>query len=126
MYIMEKVTEAEKVTEEVSASAEGTDQGDDSVEEETEVSDKETTVEERAADAESKYKEIRRDLRGLFRAGRVVKLTDKRFALPSDEDHVVGRIIMNRRGGGRVITADVNKSAIEIAPNSASTAIRYV
>ena len=46
------------------------------------------------------FKEIRRDLRGLFRAGRVVKLPDKRFALPSDEDHVVGRIIMNRRGGG--------------------------
>jgi len=80
-------------------------------------------IAEHISSDESKYKEIRRDLRGLFRAGRVVKLTDKRFALPSDEDHVVGRIIMNRRGGGRVITADVNKSAIEIAPNSASTAM---
>ena len=54
----EPIDEAEKVTEEVSASAEGTDEGDDSVEEETEVSDKEPTVEERAADAESKYKEM--------------------------------------------------------------------
>lgn len=54
----EQIDEAEKVTEEISASAEGTDEGDDSVEEETEVSDKEPTVEERAADAESKYKEM--------------------------------------------------------------------
>jgi|TARA_Y100000031_G_scaffold50690_1_gene58214 molecular chaperone GrpE len=54
----EPIDEAEKVTEEISASAEGTDEGDDSVEEETEVSDKEPTVEERAADAESKYKEM--------------------------------------------------------------------
>ena len=54
----EPIDEAEKVTEEISASAEGTDERDDSVEEETEVSDKEPTVEERAADAESKYKEM--------------------------------------------------------------------
>ena len=54
----EQIDEAEKVTEEVSVSAEATDEGDDSVEEETEVSDREPTVEERAADAESKYKEM--------------------------------------------------------------------
>ena len=54
----EQIDEAEKVTEEVSVSAEATDEGDDSVEEETEVSDRESTVEERAADAESKYKEM--------------------------------------------------------------------
>ena len=54
----ENIDEAEKVSEEVSASAEATDEGDDSVEEETEVSDREHTVEERAADAESKYKEM--------------------------------------------------------------------
>ena len=48
----------DRVSEEVSASAEGTDEGDDSVEEETEVSDKEQPVEERAAVAESKYKEM--------------------------------------------------------------------
>ena len=54
----ENLDEAEKVSEEVSASAEATDEGDDSLEEETEVSDREPTVEERAADAESKYKEM--------------------------------------------------------------------
>ena len=54
----ENLDEAEKVTEEVSASAEATEEGDDSVDEETEVSDREPTVEERAADAESKYKEM--------------------------------------------------------------------
>ena len=54
----ENIDETEKGSEEVSASAEATDEGDDSVEEETEVSDKEPTVEERAADAESKYKEM--------------------------------------------------------------------
>ena len=54
----EKIDEAEKVTEEVSASSEATDEGDDSVEEGTEVSDRKPTVEERAADAESKYKEM--------------------------------------------------------------------
>ncbi len=54
----ENIDEAEKVTEEVSASAEATEEGDDSVDEETEVSDREPTVEERAADAESKYKEM--------------------------------------------------------------------
>ena len=54
----EDINEAEKVTEEVSASAEATEEGDDSVDEETEVSDREPTVEERAADAESKYKEM--------------------------------------------------------------------
>ena len=54
----ENLDEAEKVTEEVSASAEATEEGDDSVDEETEVSDREPTVEERAADAESKYNEM--------------------------------------------------------------------
>ena len=54
----ENLDEAAKVTEEVSASAEATEEGDDSVDEETEVSDREPTVEERAADAESKYKEM--------------------------------------------------------------------
>ena len=54
----ENIDEAEKVSEEVSASAQATEEGDDSVDEETEVSDREPTVEERAADAESKYKEM--------------------------------------------------------------------
>ncbi len=54
----ENLDEAEKGSEEVSASAEATEEGDDSVDEETEVSDREPTVEERAADAESKYKEM--------------------------------------------------------------------
>ena len=54
----EKIDEAEKVSEEVSASAEDSEDRDDSVEEETEVSDREPTVEERAADVESKYKEM--------------------------------------------------------------------
>ena len=54
----EKIDEAEKVTEEVSASAKDSEDGDDSVEEETEVSDREPTLKERAADAESKYKEM--------------------------------------------------------------------
>ena len=54
----EKIYEAEKVSEEVFASAEDSEDGDDSVEEETEVSDREPTLEERAADAESKYKEM--------------------------------------------------------------------
>ncbi|MGB0434941.1 MAG: nucleotide exchange factor GrpE [bacterium] len=54
----ENLDEAEKGSEEVSASAGATEEGDDSVDEETEVSDREPTVEERAADAESKYKEM--------------------------------------------------------------------
>ena len=54
----ENLDEAEKGSEEVSASAEATEEGDDSVDEETEVSDREPTVEERAADTESKYKEM--------------------------------------------------------------------
>ena len=54
----ENIDEAEKGSEEVSASAEATEEGDDSVDEETEVSEREPTVEERAADAESKYKEM--------------------------------------------------------------------
>ena len=54
----ENIDEAEKGSEEVSASAEATEEGDDSVDEETEVSDREPTLEERAADAESKYKEM--------------------------------------------------------------------
>lgn len=54
----ENIDEAEKGSEEVSASPEASEEGDDSVDEETEVSDREPTVEERAADAESKYKEM--------------------------------------------------------------------
>ena len=54
----ENIDEAEKGSEEISASAEATEEGDDSVDEETEVSDREPTLEERAADAESKYKEM--------------------------------------------------------------------
>ena len=54
----ENIDEAEKVSEKVFASAEATDEGDDSVDEETEVSDREPTLEERTADAESKYKEM--------------------------------------------------------------------
>ena len=54
----ENIDEAGKLTEEVSASADATEEGDDSVDEETEVSDREPTLEERAADAESKYKEM--------------------------------------------------------------------
>ena len=54
----ENIDEAEKLLEEVPASAEAKEEGDDSVDEETEVSDREPTVEERAADAEPKYKEM--------------------------------------------------------------------
>jgi molecular chaperone GrpE len=54
----ENIDEAEKILEEVPASAETKEIGDDSVDEETEVSDSEPTVEERTADAESKYKEM--------------------------------------------------------------------
>jgi len=54
----ENIDETEKVPEEVSTSAEVSEDGDDSEEDETEVSDREPTVEERAADAESKYKEM--------------------------------------------------------------------
>ena len=54
----ENIVETEMGSEEVSASAEATEEGDDSVDEETEVSDREPTVEERAADAESKYNEM--------------------------------------------------------------------
>jgi len=54
----ENIDEAEKVSEEVPASAQAKEEGDDSVDEETEVSDREPTVEERAADAESKYNEM--------------------------------------------------------------------
>ena len=54
----ENFDEAENGSEEVSASAETKEEGDDSVDEETEVSDREPTLEERAADAESKYKEM--------------------------------------------------------------------
>ena len=54
----ENIDEAEKVSEEVSASAKDSEDGDDSEEDETEVSDREPTVEERAADAELKYKEM--------------------------------------------------------------------
>ena len=54
----ENLDEAEKGSEEVSASAEATEGGDDSVDEETEFSDREPTLEEKAADAESKYKEM--------------------------------------------------------------------
>ena len=54
----ENIDEAEKVSEEVSASPEASEEGDDSVDEETAASDTEPTAEERAADAESKYKEM--------------------------------------------------------------------
>ena len=54
----ENIDEAEKVSEGVSASAESTEEGYDSVDEETEVSDMESTLEERVANAESKYKEM--------------------------------------------------------------------
>ena len=54
----ENIDEAEKVSEEVPASAEDSEDGDYSEEDETEVSDRQPTVEERAADAESKYKEM--------------------------------------------------------------------
>ena len=54
----ENIDETGKGSEEVSASAEASVEGVDSVDEETEVSDREPTVEERAADAESKYNEM--------------------------------------------------------------------
>ena len=54
----ENIDEAEKLSEEVSASLEASEEGYDSVDEETAVSDMEPTIEERAADAESKYKEM--------------------------------------------------------------------
>ena len=78
---------------------------------------------ERVAQAQTKTKEVRRELRGLVRAGLVVKLPNKRFALPNDEDHVAGRILMNRRGGGRVLTGDASQPTIDIPPNSAGTAM---
>ena len=40
--------------------------------------------------------EVRRELRGLVRLGRVVRLPDKRFALPADEDLVAGRNVLKR------------------------------
>ena len=54
----ENIDVAEKGSEEVSASPEASEEGDDAVDEEIAVSDREPTVEERAADAESKYKEM--------------------------------------------------------------------
>ena len=72
---------------------------------------------------EAQAKEVRRELRGLVRSGRVVRLPDKRFALPADEDLVAGRILMNRRGGGRVVTTDASQPAIDISPNAAGTAM---
>ena len=54
----EKIDAAEKVSEEVSTYAKDSEDGDDSEEDETEVSDREPTLEERAADAETKYKEM--------------------------------------------------------------------
>ena len=54
----EKIDDVEKISEKVSTSAKDSEDGDDSEEDETEVSDREPTVEERAADAESKYKEM--------------------------------------------------------------------
>ena len=54
----ENIDKAEKGSEEVSASPEALEEGDNSVDEETAVSDREPTSEERAADAESKYMEM--------------------------------------------------------------------
>ena len=68
-------------------------------------------------------KEVRRALRALVRLGRVVRLPDKSFALPADEDLLAGRILMNRRGGGRVVTTDASQHAIDISPSSAGTAM---
>ncbi|SVC01845.1 uncharacterized protein METZ01_LOCUS254699, partial [marine metagenome] len=68
-------------------------------------------------------KDVRSELRNLVRLGRVVRLPDKRFALPGDEDLVAGRILMNRRGGGRVVTTDASQPSVDIAPNAARTAM---
>ena len=73
--------------------------------------------------SQAQAKEVRRELRGLVRSGRVVRLPDKRFALPADEDLIAGRILMNRRGGGRVVTTDASQPAIDISPNAAGTAM---
>ena len=54
----ENIDEVEKVSEEVSTSAKDSEDGDDSEDDETEASDREPTLEERATDAESKYKEM--------------------------------------------------------------------
>ena len=43
--------------------------------------------------------EVRRELRGLVRSGRVVRLPDKRFALPADEDLVAGYPVALRMEG---------------------------
>jgi len=72
---------------------------------------------------QAQAKEVRRELRGLVRSGRVVRLSDKRFALPADEDLVAGRILMNRRGGGRIVTTDASQPSIDISPNAAGTAM---
>ena len=75
---------------------------------------------------QTEAKEVRAELRNLVRLGRVVRLPDKCFALPGDEDLVAGRILMNRRGGGRVVTTDATQPLIDIAPNAARTAMRVV
>ncbi len=72
---------------------------------------------------QAQAKDVRAELRNLVRLGRVVRLPDKCFALPGDEDLVAGRILMNRRGGGRVVTTDATQPSIDIAPNAARTAM---
>ena len=72
---------------------------------------------------QAEAKDVRAELRNLVRLGRVVRLPDKCFALPGDEDLVAGRILMNRRGGGRVVTTDATQPSIDIAPNAARTAM---
>ena len=72
---------------------------------------------------QAQAKDVRAELRNLVRLGQVVRLPDKCFALPGDEDLVAGRILMNRRGGGRVVTTDATQPSIDIAPNAARTAM---
>ena len=67
--------------------------------------------------------EVRSELRNLVRLGRVVKLPDNHYALPGDENLVAGRILMNRMGGGRVVTTDATQPSIDISPNAARTAM---
>jgi len=73
--------------------------------------------------AQSQASEVLSELRDLVRSGRVVRLPGKRFSLPADEDLIAGRILMNRRGGGRVVTTDASQPSIDIDPSAARTAM---
>ena len=72
---------------------------------------------------QSEAQDVRAELRNLVRLGRGVKLPDNHYALPGDENLLAGRILMNRMGGGRVVTTDATQPSIDISPNAARTAM---